>query len=83
MMQVISSPATGAPDADYQASMAAMQAAIARFRGCNEAELRELAGDLDELGRMAEKLRAGRVDIVVFGEISTGKSALINALCGE
>jgi small GTP-binding protein len=60
-----------------------MQAAIARFRGCNEAELRELAGDLDELGRMAEKLRAGRVDIVVFGEISTGKSALINALCGE
>jgi small GTP-binding protein len=63
--------------------MAAMQAAIARFRGCNEGELRELAGDLDELGLMAEKLRAGRVDIVVFGEISTGKSALINALIGE
>lgn len=72
-----------APDADYRASMAAMQAAIARFKGCNEAELRELSGDLDELGRMAEKLRAGRVDIAVFGEISTGKSALINALCGE
>src|SRR5262245_3453300 len=35
-----------------------------------------------ELGRMAEKLESGRVDIVVFGEISTGKSALINALCG-
>jgi small GTP-binding protein len=71
------------PDADYQASLAAIQAAIARFKGCNEIELRELAGDLDELGRMAEKLRAGRVEIAVFGEISTGKSALINALCGE
>jgi small GTP-binding protein len=74
---------TERPDADYRASMAAMQAAIARFRGCNEAELLELRDDLDQLGRMAEKLRAGRVDIAVFGEISTGKSALINALCGE
>ena len=32
---------------------------------------------------MAEKLAAGKVEIVVFGEISTGKSALINALVGE
>jgi small GTP-binding protein len=71
------------PDVDYAASMAAIHAAIARFKGCNPDELRELAGDFDELGRMAEKLRAGRVDIVVFGEISTGKSALLNALCGE
>ena len=71
------------PDADYQASIDAMQQAIARFKGCNEAELRELAGDIEELGRMAEKLESGRVDIAVFGEISTGKSALINALCGE
>jgi small GTP-binding protein len=75
--------ATTSPDADYQASMAAMRAAIDRFKGCNPQELHELSGDLDELGRMAEKLRAGRVDIAVFGEISTGKSALINALCGE
>jgi len=74
---------TARPDADYQDSLAAMQAAIARFKGCNEAELCELAGDLEELGRMSEKLQSGRVDIAVFGEISTGKSALINALCGE
>ena len=32
---------------------------------------------------MLKKLRDGRVDIVVFGEISTGKSAMINALVGE
>ncbi len=32
---------------------------------------------------MAEKLAAGKVEIVVFGEISTGKSAMINALVGE
>ena len=70
-------------DADYLASIEAMRAAIAQFQGCNEAELRELTGDLEDLGRMAEKLQSGRVDIAVFGEISTGKSALINALCGE
>src|SRR5687768_2350296 len=32
---------------------------------------------------MHEKLVAGRVEIVIFGEISTGKSALINALVGR
>ena len=32
---------------------------------------------------MANKLLRGRVEIVVFGEISTGKSALINALVGR
>lgn len=82
-MQPATSSITDRPDADYQASLAAIQAAIARFQGCNEQELRELSDDLNELGRMAEKLRAGRVEIAVFGEISTGKSALINALCGE
>lgn len=77
------SPTAAQPDADYQASMRALQSAIAHFQGCNEAELRELADDMSQLGRMAEKLQSGRVDIAVFGEISTGKSALINALCGE
>jgi small GTP-binding protein len=71
------------PDADYRAAMDALQAAMARVNASREQERVELAADLDGLSRMAEKLRAGRVDIAVFGEISTGKSALINALCGE
>ena len=32
---------------------------------------------------MHDKLTSGRVEIVIFGEISTGKSALINALVGR
>ncbi len=74
---------TGRGDADYRASLAAIQRAIGEFKGCDADELHELRDDLAALGRMAEKLQAGRVDIVVFGEISTGKSALINALCGD
>jgi small GTP-binding protein len=79
----VSPPLAGRGDADYRASLAAIERAIAAFKGCREEELRELGDDLADLGRMAEKLRSGRVDIAVFGEISTGKSALINALCGD
>lgn len=70
-------------DADYQASLRAIRDAIQRFDGCKPEELHALNDDLASLGRMAEKLQSGRVDIVVFGEISTGKSALINAMVGE
>ncbi len=70
-------------DDDYLAAIDAVRAAIERFEDCGEAERQELQNDLDELSRMAEKLESGRVEIVVFGEISTGKSALVNALVGE
>lgn len=39
--------------------------------------------DLRQLQDMSNKLTSGRVEIVVFGEISTGKSALINAAVGK
>ncbi len=67
---------------DYHAALASVRKAIEQFAGCSEEEQRELQRDLDELEGMAEKLESGRVEIVVFGEISTGKSALINALVG-
>src|SRR5690606_25190713 len=56
---------------------------LARVRNCSDEERRRLQKDFDELASMADKLETGRVDIVVFGEISTGKSALINALIGR
>jgi len=70
-------------DNDYQAARDAVLRAIAQFQDCSEEERLELQSDLEQLERMAEKLDSGRVEIVVFGEISTGKSALINALVGD
>ncbi len=70
-------------DVDYKAAVTAVRRAIEKYQGCSEGERRVLARDFDELQQMAAKLEEGRVDIVVFGEISTGKSALINALVGD
>ncbi|MGI9429209.1 MAG: YcjF family protein [Bythopirellula sp.] len=67
---------------DYRAALESIHAAIDKFRDCSDEERQTLQHDLDALGRMAEKLESGRVEIVVFGEISTGKSALVNALVG-
>ena len=63
--------------------MNSVRSAIDSFRGCSPDERATLQRDLDQLHAMAEKLASGKVEIVVFGEISTGKSALINALVGE
>ncbi|MDZ4658103.1 MAG: GTP-binding protein [Bythopirellula sp.] len=76
-------PAAGHRDVDFHAAVASVRRAIENFQGCSPAERLELARDLNELENMAEKLESGRVEIVVFGEISTGKSALINALVGD
>lgn len=70
-------------DTDFHAAVNSVRRAIDKYKGCTPTERAELARDLSELERMAEKLECGRVEIVVFGEISTGKSALINALVGD
>ena len=81
--QRVSPRARTTRDADYDAALATVRQAIDRFVGCSPEERASLERDLDQLYEMAEKLEAGRVEIVVFGEISTGKSALINALVGD
>src|SRR3954468_8578830 len=75
--------AVAGADADYEAAIASIHQAIEHFRGCTPEERASLQRDLDQLHSMADKLAAGKVEIVVFGEISTGKSALINALVGQ
>ncbi|MEQ8212001.1 MAG: GTP-binding protein [Lacipirellulaceae bacterium] len=70
-------------DTDYADALQSVKDAVLRMKGCSDAERKELLADLTELEAMAAKLEAGRVEIVVFGEISTGKSALINAIVGE
>ena len=70
-------------DDTFLAAIETVHRAISQFEDCSDEEREELQHDLDELGRMAEKLESGRVEIVVFGEISTGKSALVNALVGD
>ena len=82
-MDTSSTTPTTTLDTDYEAAMASIRQAIEHFRGCTPEERASLQRDLDQLHSMADKLAAGKVEIVVFGEISTGKSALINALVGK
>jgi len=70
-------------DQRISAALAAVGHTLDKFRGSNEIERQRLRLDLQQLERMHAKLTTGRIDMVVFGEISTGKSALINAIVGE
>ena len=70
-------------DQGYQDSIAAVENTLARLRGCPPDELAELQADIQQLNDMYQKATSGRIEIVIFGEISTGKSALINALVGR
>ncbi len=70
-------------DRRYRDAVDSVQRVITQLSRCNEDERSELSRDGIQLRQMLKKLRDGRVDIVVFGEISTGKSAMINALIGE
>ena len=67
----------------YRQAIASVERTLDRLHGCTDAERQHLRRDWDQLQEMLRKLTDGRVEIVVFGEISTGKSALINALVGE
>lgn len=68
---------------NYRDALEAVQTTLQKLRACPEAERQEMLADISRLAEMQEKLTTGRIEIVVFGEISTGKSALINALIGR
>src|SRR3990172_361546 len=70
-------------DRDYSDALASVRHAVEQFAGCSDAEKRALAKELADLEAISKKLEEGRVEIVLFGEIDTGKSALINALVGK
>ena len=69
--------------AQYQQAVDSIQSTLAKLRGCKPAEQEKLQGDILQLNEMYEKITSGRIEIVIFGEISTGKSAMINALIGR
>ena len=68
-MTTTSPPAT---DPRYQEAMASIAHAIDKIEGCSAEEKRKLQEDLANLRGMEEKLNLGRVEIIIFGEISTG-----------
>jgi len=70
-------------DAQYLDAVKAVEKTLADLRGCPDAEKKQLQEDIAQLNSMHEKISNGRVEIVIFGEISTGKSALVNALIGR
>lgn len=74
---------TPADDQAVLDALGAVERALDQADGCTPEERTALAADIRSLRDMLGKLRAGRVEIAVFGEISTGKSALINALVGK
>ena len=69
--------------AHFDDALTAVRSTLDKARGCTDAEREELQRDVSQLQEMEHKLSSGQVEIAVFGEISTGKSALINALLGE
>ena len=77
------SETTSAQDPNYLEAVKAVEKTLADLRGCPDSEREQLKKDISQLNEMYEKVTNGRVEIVIFGEISTGKSALINALIGR
>ncbi|MEM9411699.1 MAG: GTP-binding protein [Planctomycetota bacterium] len=70
-------------DSQYQQAIDSLQSTLSKLRGCSAAEQEKLQSDITQLNEMVDKITKGRVEIVIFGEISTGKSAMINALIGK
>ena len=77
------SPADSVTDPQYRDAVKAVEETLSKLQGCPDAERDRLQADIDQLNAMYEKITSGSVEIVIFGEISTGKSAMVNALIGR
>lgn len=73
----------GGDHARFAQARASIEHTLGKLRDCTDDERKRLQNEFAALSDMLEKLDGGVVEIVIFGEISTGKSALINALAGE
>jgi GTPase len=70
-------------DRNYRDAVETVRGTLSKLRGCPPEEVAHLERDIAQLEAMYLKITTGQVEIVIFGEISTGKSALINALVGR
>lgn len=72
-----------ADDSTYNEAIRAVEKTLGELRGCPDSEREALVNDIQQLNEMHDKISTGRIEITIFGEISTGKSAMINALIGR
>lgn len=72
-----------AQDPKYLEAVASVEETLKQLNGCAQGEREKLTSDIADLTKMYDKVTSGRVEIAIFGEISTGKSAMINALIGR
>ena len=70
-------------DPQYKEALRSVKETLEQLKGCPDEERKRMKSDIGQLNDMLEKITKGKVEIVIFGEISTGKSAIINALIGQ
>lgn len=70
-------------DAMLREAAESLDKVIASAQNLSPDERDAVTADLEELKRMREKLRNCRIEITAFGEVSTGKSSVLNALLGR
>ena len=83
MSNTTTNPDSEVEDQNFSEAVKSVESTLSKLRGCSDAEREKLQQELSGLTEMYEKVTNGRVEIVIFGEISTGKSAMINALLGR